>query len=126
MHFPAMARAYGGAGAALMAVPAWDFTVDGWMAERMSLLRGVEGGFAMARSAREGRLSLSDSRGAVLAESASGPGVSLVQASLKVPDAAEPTFYARFGDCFGWAALGLAVILILRSRGLLQAPPGRP
>lgn len=37
---------HGGLG--LMLVPAWDFDADAWMHARMAILRGVEGGYAVA------------------------------------------------------------------------------
>ena len=58
MDFPALSREYAADGENLMLVPAWDFNVDGWLHSRMALMRGVENGFAVARSARNGILTL--------------------------------------------------------------------
>ncbi len=55
-------------------VPAWDFNLDRWLHSRMAVLRAVENGFGLARSARNGLLTLSDSRGRILAEAATAPG----------------------------------------------------
>ena len=64
MHFPALGRENAVQGAALMLVPAWDFDRDGWMSDRLTArltaLRGVESGFAIARSTRGGVSSVSD------------------------------------------------------------------
>jgi apolipoprotein N-acyltransferase len=95
-------------------VPAWDFVKDGWLHARMAILRSVEGGFAMVRNARDGRLTINDWRGRVLHEASSesgGPTTLLGKISL----APHPTTYARAGDWFGtlnmFAALGLLVYI---------------
>lgn len=111
--FPALLRRYGARDVQLMLIPAWDFNLDGWLHSRMAILRGVESGFAIARSARDGRLSLSDDRGRVLAEASSEEGPAHLIGEL--PLRRTRTVYARFGDWFGWvcvagsiAVLGLA------------------
>ncbi|MGH8182090.1 MAG: nitrilase-related carbon-nitrogen hydrolase, partial [Rhodanobacteraceae bacterium] len=71
MDFPGMGRTYAARDAQLLLVPAWDFNVDGWLHSRMAIMRGVESGFAIARAARSGRLTLSDDRGRVVAEASS-------------------------------------------------------
>ena len=73
MDFPKLSREYAAEGANLLLVPAWDFNLDGWLHARMALLRAVENGFALARSARNGLLTLSDNRGRILAEAATAP-----------------------------------------------------
>ena len=112
MDFPLLARQYALDGAGLMLVPAWDFIADGWLHGRMAIMRGVESGFSIARTPKQGILSLSDDRGRVLAEkpSSAAPFSELV-GSLPVRN--EPTFYARTGDWFAWLNLLLAVILFL-------------
>ena len=110
MHFASMGRAYGQRGVQAMLVPAWDFYVDAWMAARMTALRGVESGFTIIRSSREGLLSVSDRTGRFLAErrSAPYPGVSLLaEAPIGPP---ELTLYARFGDVFGWLCVALIIL----------------
>jgi apolipoprotein N-acyltransferase len=115
MHFPSLGRDYAVRGAKLMLVPAADFIVDGWMASRMTAFRGVEGGFAVARTARTGLLTVSDRYGRVLAEQASGPRVTTMIARLPSIEAAEPTIFVRFSQVFGLlsiaAAAGLLVML---------------
>ncbi len=110
MDFPQLSRQYGNDGVGLMLVPAWDFVVDGWWHGRMAILRGIESGFSIARSPKQGVLSVSDSRGRVLAErsSGSGPFASLVASA---PVQHESTIYARFGDWFGWLNVALLVLL---------------
>lgn len=102
---------YGRLQAQLLLVPAWDFIDDAWLHGRMAVLRGVEGGFAMARSARGGHLTLSDDRGRVLA-AASAAGVARpVTLLADVPLKETRTPYARWGDAFGWLSLLAALVL---------------
>jgi apolipoprotein N-acyltransferase len=112
MDFPALSREYGNDGAALLLVPAWDFTADGWLHGRMAILRGVESGFAIARSAKMGILTVSDSRGRVLAEKITG-AAHFDTLVVTLPIHAERTFYDRFGDWFAWFDLVFAGILLL-------------
>jgi apolipoprotein N-acyltransferase len=58
MDFPKLSREYAAEGANLLLVPAWDFDLDCWLHARMAVLRAVENGFALARSARNGLLTL--------------------------------------------------------------------
>ena len=53
MDFPQLSREYAQDGAGLMIVPAWDFHSDGWLHSRMAVVRGVESGFGLVRSAKE-------------------------------------------------------------------------
>ena len=117
MDFPRPSRQYGNDGAGLMLVPAWDFIMDGWLHDRMAVLRGVESGFSIARAAKQGLLTVSDSRGRVLAQqrSAAQPGspaapFSILVASVPVWHA--PTFYAKAGNWFAWFNLILAAALL--------------
>ena len=109
MHIPSIGREYAGA-AAVMAVPAWDFGQDGWMGARMTMLRGVESGYAVARSARDGLVGAYDATGRIIAEAPSSPGKAVVEAD--VPARSEPTFYGRFGDVFGFACLAVLAAMI--------------
>lgn len=108
MDFPALGREY--AGVDVMLVPAWDFTEDAWLHSRMAVLRGVENGYAIVRSARNGVLTVSDAYGPVMAEAPSGPQTAYnVEAPIAGPG---PTLYARIGDAFGWTMLALAAIVV--------------
>jgi apolipoprotein N-acyltransferase len=111
MDFPKLSREYAAEGANLLLVPAWDFNLDGWLHGRMAILRGVENGFALARSARNGLLTLSDNRGRILAEAATVPG-RFVSITGKVNVSREETFYARTGDWFAWVCVALFVSLL--------------
>ncbi|MCU0619554.1 MAG: hypothetical protein MUF40_06615 [Gemmatimonadaceae bacterium] len=118
MHFAAFGRAYGARGVSAVLVPAWDFGRDAWWAQHATIMRGVESGYTVLRSARDGMLSVSDARGRVLAERRSGPmpGVTLV---ARVPlGPAEPTLYRRLGDVVGWCCVvaSLPLLWLLRRR----------
>ena len=112
MDFPQLSREYAAERADLLLVPAWDFDVDRWLHSRMAMLRAVESGFALGRSARNGLLTLSDNRGRVIAETATVPA-RFVSMSGKLNVAREETFYARNGDWFAWLCVATFVVLIL-------------
>jgi apolipoprotein N-acyltransferase len=116
MDFPALSRQYAGDSANLLLVPAWDFNFDGWLHARMAMLRAVENGFALARAARNGLLTLSDSRGRIIAEAATANG-QFVSINGTVPVIAEKTFYSQAGDWFAWLCILLFLaLLVLRFR----------
>lgn len=115
MHFPTLGREYGRADARLMIVPAYDFDVDDWLTARMTVLRGVESGFSIARSARNGFSFVSDRKGRVIAERRSNTTVGILEVRAPV-HTGKPTLYASIGDLFGWlCVLGWATLLFLRS-----------
>lgn len=114
MDFHDIGQAYAARGAQLLLVPAWDFSVDGWLHGRMAILRGVEGGFAVARAARSGRLTLSDDRGRVVAEASSEHHDAELVGDLPLRHTRPP--YSRCGDLFAW--LNLAGLLALLWRAL--------
>lgn len=119
LDFPGMGRAYANRGAQLLLVPAWDFNVDGWLHSRMAIMRGVESGFAIARAARDGRLTLSDDRGRVLAEASSEQRGAQLVGTLHLRDT--HTLYARWGNWFGWLDVAALAALF----GLAFAPRSR-
>lgn len=119
MDFPAMIRGYGERGVELLLVPAWDFVMDGRLHSRMAVVRGVENGFALARSAAGGRLTASDRYGRVIAEAITSPAAPVtVITDLGVR--AGGTWYVRLGDAFAWTCMAVLVLLLvsrtLRSR----------
>ena len=109
LDFPPLGVAYARAGAGLLLVPAWDFGGDAWLHSRMAIVRSVEGGFALARVASDGQLTVSDPRGRIVAERASGSAPEVLLAAA-VPVGGGGTFYSRTGDWFAWLCLltGLA------------------
>jgi apolipoprotein N-acyltransferase len=114
MDFPPLARQYGNDGVGILLVSAWDFDDDDWLHARMAMMRGVESGFAIARAAKEGLLTVSDSRGRILAyrSSKAAPFATLLAIA---PARHETTLYDRFGDWFAWVCLcGLAALLGLQ------------
>ena len=113
LDFPALGRHYAARGAALMLVPAWDFGVDGRQHERMAAMRAVESGFALARTANQGLLTVRDDRGRLVAEARSDAApLAMFAATVMVrPDA---TVYARYGDWFAWLCVIVAAVILGR------------
>lgn len=113
LDFPSMGRAYAKRGVRLLLVPAWDFGVDGWLHSRMAILRGVESGFAIARAASDGTLTLSDNRGRVVAEAHSAGGADAMLMGT-LPVQRDQTLYALWGNWFAWLDLaGLIALLYM-------------
>jgi apolipoprotein N-acyltransferase len=111
LDFPAMIREYGARGVTLMLAPSWDFGTDGRLHARMAVMRGVENGFALARAATDGRLTLSDRYGRIVAEAVTrSDGATVVTAELGLRSGG--THYVRIGDVFAWIAVVAAVALI--------------
>src|SRR5262249_31573450 len=119
MDFPKLSREYAAEGADLLLVPAWDFNIDRWLHARMAVLRAVENGFALARSARNGLLTLADNRGRVITARSTIPD-RFVSVSRKLNVLGVRTFYSRTGDWFGWLCvaifIGLFASLFARRR----------
>ncbi|HSY82611.1 MAG TPA: nitrilase-related carbon-nitrogen hydrolase [Gemmatimonadaceae bacterium] len=115
MDFTGPSRQYGAAGAGVMLVPAWDFDLDRWAHGHIAVMRGVEDGFAIARAAKQGYLTVSDDRGRILAEARSdaAPFSTLV---TELPVAHDTTLYRRLGDWFAWLMLATLVGVLLRLR----------
>jgi len=124
MDFPKLSREYGKDGTALLIVPAWDFVADGWLHGRMAILRGVESGFTVVRSPKQGVLTVSDDTGRVRAQRTTGaePFTSLIAAT---PVHHSDTIYARFGDWFAWLNVAAALCLLVNGvlRGRRQSQP---
>ena len=111
MDFPDMLRADATLQPKVFAVPAWDFDSDRWWHARLAIMRGVENGFAVARAANDGLLTLSDAYGRVLGMKASAEGgMVLLQGDL--PRGPGVTLYARIGDAFAWLCAALSVLLL--------------
>jgi apolipoprotein N-acyltransferase len=118
MDFRKPAQDYGKAGVGLLLVPAWDFVADRWLHGHIAVMRGVEDGFGIVRAAKEGDLTVSDDRGRILAEttSYSAPFTTLM---TEVPAVHDRTLYQVLGDWFGWVAVALLALALLRLLGLL-------
>ncbi|MDR3528127.1 MAG: nitrilase-related carbon-nitrogen hydrolase [Rhizomicrobium sp.] len=111
MDFPDMLRLDAMVGPNLYAVPAWDFGADAVWHARLAMMRGVENGFAVARAANEGLLSVSDAYGRVLAvkKTAGGGMVTLRGAVARGPGR---TLYADIGDGLAYLSLALSLLLL--------------
>lgn len=123
MDYDGFMRMYALQKAQVLYVPAWDFIRDGWLHSRMAILRGVENGYAIVRTARQGRLTVSDYRGKVLYEASceNNKTASLVG---KVNVVSTRTVYSRFGDWFGYVVVGGAIyfliVFFVKDRGLAK------
>jgi apolipoprotein N-acyltransferase len=111
MDFTQLSRRYGAAGTGLMLVPAWDFYLDWIQHGHMAVMRGVESGFSIVRSAKGGSLYVSDDRGRILAEVKSNAAPFSTLLAL-VPQTHDHTLFLRFGDAFAWASVALLVLCL--------------
>jgi apolipoprotein N-acyltransferase len=117
LDFPAMIRRDVTAGRPrLMAVPAWDFGADGRLHARVAMLRSIENGVPLARSARDGMLTLSDRYGRLIASAPSGDGMTVLVGDLPIDQRAGTTPYSRIGDVFGYAFLLFGVAMAAAAR----------
>ena len=113
LDFPALGREYAGRGSGLLLVPAWDFVSDAWLHDRMAAMRGIESGFALARTAKQGLLTVRDARGRLVAVTRSDAApMTLLATSVEVRH--DPTVYARYGDWFAWLCAAVAAGLMIR------------
>ncbi len=123
LDFTEPARGYGRAGVGLLLAPAWDFQVDAFWHGHIAVMRAVEDGFNLVRSARGGFLTVADDRGRILAEtrSNSAPFATLL---ADVPTGHDGTLFQLLGDWFGWVAMVMLAIALtgLRVRPRRMAP----
>jgi apolipoprotein N-acyltransferase len=113
MDFTPLSRKYGKAGVGLMLVPGWDFNVDRSWHGHMAVMRGVEDGFSVVRTAKDGYLTVSDNRGRVVAETRSD-AAAFATLLATVPAVHSATVYLLLGDWFGWLACALLVFAVLQ------------
>ncbi|MGH8876143.1 MAG: nitrilase-related carbon-nitrogen hydrolase [Stackebrandtia sp.] len=112
LDYVELAARYREAGATVMFVPALEFDVDGWSHSRVAITRGVEQGFSMIRTGQQGRMTISDQYGNVLADDKEA-------AVAAVGTNGAATFYARFGDWLVWLSIAITavgMVLALRRR----------
>jgi len=114
LDFPEYISQYGRNKVVFLCIPAWDFVVDDWLHSRMAILRGVENGFSEVRTARLGRLTISDPYGRVEAEAncSNGKTTTLVG---QISHYRIDTFYTQYGDWFGRMIIIAAIIFLLLS-----------
>jgi apolipoprotein N-acyltransferase len=105
---------YGRSEIEVLCIPAWDFVIDDWLHSRMAVLRGVENGSSEVRTARLGRLTISDCFGRVNYEvsCSNGKGITLVgDVSLQK----RKTIYSQFGNWFGMMNLLITIMIVLKT-----------
>ena len=122
MDFTQLSRRYGEAGAGLMLVPGWDFFRD-WIAHgHMAIMRGVESGFGVVRSAKGGSLYVSDNRGRILAEIKSD-ATPFTALATSVPETHDQTLFLELGDWFAWVAVAILIICLAQLARRQQLRP---
>ncbi len=111
MDFPGWIRKYSTAD--ILLVPAWDFQIDNWQHSRMAVMRGVENGFTVIRSAREGDQTISDPYGRIVKESTFkiDNNENFLTAGFRVKKI--NTFYSKYGNWFCWLNLLIVCVTIL-------------
>jgi apolipoprotein N-acyltransferase len=121
MDFTQLSRQYGDAGVGLMLVPGWDFVVDRSWHGHKAIMRGVESGFSIVHAAKDGYLTVSDSRGRILAQtqSDSAPFATLI---AEAPTVHEPTIFLLLGDWFAWVTLPVLAFTLLQLWRLRKNP----
>ena len=107
MDFTQLSRRYGRDRVGLMLVPGWDFNIDRAWHGHIAIMRGVEEGFSVVRSAKDGYLTVSDNRGRILAQrrSNAAPFSTLL---AQVPVGHTETMFQLLGDWFAWLAIALS------------------
>jgi apolipoprotein N-acyltransferase len=107
---------YGRAGIDLLLDPAWDFSIDRAWHGHIAIMRGVEGGYAVAHTAKDGFLTVTDDRGRILGEVETNdqPFATLL---VNVPLRHDQTVFDRFGTWFPM----MAGLLLLATIGRLLA-----
>ena len=113
MGFPRLARRYGRAGVDAMLIPAWDFVSDAEYHARMAVLRGIEQGFSVIRTANQGVLTVSDPYGRIVAERKSSDDA-VVTLFAEAPVGSVPTVYRTVGDAFGWTCVVVVLVVTIR------------
>jgi apolipoprotein N-acyltransferase len=93
--------------------PASDWRSSEQIHQRMAVLRGVEAGFSLARAARGGMVSATDSRGRRIAVQMASPIEDAI-ATADLPLGPGHTVYSRHGDWFGKLSLIFTILLMLR------------
>jgi predicted dienelactone hydrolase/apolipoprotein N-acyltransferase len=98
---------------------------DGWFHGRDAMLRSVEDGVPMARSAGRGLLTLTDRYGRIIAKAPTDRGFTTLVGELPLSGRGGETIYDQIGDVFGWLCLvlgaGLVGASLRRSTSLVTA-----
>jgi apolipoprotein N-acyltransferase len=120
MDFIHPALDYGRAGIDLLLDPAWDFNIDRAWHGHIAIMRGVEGGYAIAHAAKDGFLTVTDDRGRILGETRTDaqPFASLL---VDVPLRHDRTLFDRYGEWFPKLA-GLLLLAAVLSLWIAPSP----
>jgi len=113
LDFPDTARELAAYDVRMVVAPASDWQGSEVIHQRMAVVRGVESGFSLARAARGGMLSASDSRGREIAVREPAQRRDTV-AAADLPVGAGWTLYSRADDWFGRLCVMFTILLILR------------
>lgn len=125
MDFPGTIRRDAAKGVRLMGVPAGDMGIDRWQHGIMTVMRGVEDGFAMVSPAHDGLVMIiSDAQGRLLAATRTAP-TGLTMAIADLPLGPGPTLYTRIGDLFPWLC-AIASLMLGAGLAIRRWFPGRP
>ena len=121
MDFIHPALDYGRAGIDLLLDPAWDFIVDRTFHGHIAIMRGVEGGYAIAHAAKFGFLTVTDDRGRILGEVRTRPG-GFASLLVNVPARHDRTVFDRWGSWFPWMAGVMLVGVVVRLASARRSP----
>lgn len=117
MDFVHPALDYGRAGVGLLLDPAWDFNIDRTWHGHIAIMRGVEGGYAIAHAAKDGFLTVTDDRGRILGEVRTD-SAGFASLLVNVPLRHDRTIFDRYGTWFPWMA---GLLLLAAAARLLTA-----
>ncbi|MGD0120647.1 MAG: nitrilase-related carbon-nitrogen hydrolase [Candidatus Binatus sp.] len=113
LDFPDIARDLAANGVLVVMAPAADWAGSELIHEQMAVVRGVESGFSIARSARGGMISATDDRGRQLVVQAPLSDKNAV-AVADLPMGTGPTLYSRTDDWFGRLCVIFTILLMIR------------
>jgi len=113
LDFAPLARELSARKVHLVLAPAWDLGHSGGMHALMTSTWATEFGIPVARAAREGSVSLVDTRGRTVADAPVTAGKTAV-AVAELHLGAGPTFTVRAGEWFGWLSTLVALGLLVR------------
>ncbi len=113
LDFPDIARDLAANGVLVVMAPAADWAGSELIHEQMAVVRGVESGFSIARSARGGMVSATDDRGRQLVVQAPLSDKNAV-AIADLPMGTGPTLYSRADDWFGHLCAIFTILLMIR------------
>jgi apolipoprotein N-acyltransferase len=123
MDFIHPALDYGRAGVDLLLDPAWDFDVDRTWHGHIAIMRGVEGGYAIAHAAKDGFLTVTDDRGRILGQVRTN-SAAFASLLVDVPLRHDQTVFDRYGIWFPWVAGLLLFAAAVRMLTLLRVTSG--